>query len=236
MSSRKWLCLLESAKPAAMVWLCLFAALLCLEPNASAQTTIYTDRAAFEAALQPGSYLETFDGAGTTGEVGSPQAFTGGASNQFGYSVATADATSLFYAGDPTDVTMTDIWLGAFESDTPLVFTISTPNVTAIGGYFFLTSIVNTFPVEGTITISLNNGAAQIAGPLTTETTFIGFTTTTPITSLTFTFSPAVPTTAYTTLNDIIVGAAIPEPSSMALAAGGLVFAGALYRLRKRRR
>lgn len=205
--------------------------------DASAQTTTYTDRASFEAALQPGYYTQTFDSIGPVGEVPSPQSFTGGASNQFSYNIATADASSLFYTTNPTDVTMTDTWLGAFQADTPLVFNISTPNVTAIGAYFFLTSIVNTFPVEGTLTVTLNNGAFATAGPVTTNTTFIGFTTDTPITSLVFNFTSTVPTTAYATLNDVIVGtaAAVPEPSSMALTAGGLLVGGAFWRLRKRR-
>ena len=237
MKKRTGMRLTVAAKPAAMGLLCFFAALLCMHPSASGQTTIYTNRAAFEAALQPGYYTETFDGAGTTGEVPSPQAFIGGSTNQFAYSIATQTGTSLFYATDPTDATMTDLWLGAFESDTSLVLTITTPNVMAIGGYFFLTSIVNTFPVEGTLTIGLNNGAMQSAGPLTTDTTFIGFTTTVPISSLVFTFTSAVPTTAYATINDLIVGTTvIPEPSSLALVAVGMAFGGAWSRLRKRQR
>jgi hypothetical protein len=206
-----------------------------MQVPAFGQTTVYTDRATFEANVQAGSYLETFDGVPATGEVTSPRAFTGGSSNQFGFSAATANGTSLFYATDPADVTMTDIWLGAFEADTAINFTMTTPNVTAIGANFFLTSIVNTQPVAGTITVALNNGANQTLGPITTDATFIGFTAAAPITSLTFNLTSTVPTTGFATLNDFRIGVAVPEPSSVALLASGLAVAGLAYRRSRRR-
>jgi hypothetical protein len=215
---------------------CVLAAILCLAPTGYGQVIVHTSRATFDAALQPGFYLETFDSAPATGEVSSPQSFMGGSSNQFSWSAATQDATSLFYATDPTDPMMSDIWLGTFESDVPINFTLAGSNISAVGAYFFLTNIVNG-PAEGTISIAINGGTPVMAGPATMDgTTFIGFTDAsgTPITSLTFTFTSTVPTTAYATLNDFIVGQAIPEPSSLALLGGALAF-GAVRACRRKR-
>jgi hypothetical protein len=190
----------------------------------------YTDLATFLANVQPGYYLETFDSFPAFGSVSTPHSFSGGAGNSFSYD-ATAASGLFSVAVPPPDG---DVSLSTTNEADPIIFTFTSGNVTAVGGYFFPTDI-NGNIMAGTINVALDDGTNVnvVNGDLTT---FLGFTTTGPIASLTLT-DPSDP---FVTVDDLYVGAggaqgaAVPEPATLALAGLGLLSLVG-YRCRRKR-
>jgi hypothetical protein len=200
----------------------LFSSALLLAANVSSSfaTTIYTSQSSFLAATAPGYYLETFNSLPQNSFLSSPQNFSG---NGFSYS---ASAAAGFFNVGPSG----DTWLSTNNQLTDIVFTLTSNNITSVGGYFFLTDSSGAL-TGGTVTVTLNDGSTfSIANP--NSTSFVGFTSAIPILSLTvhpqgnagaivqgeggaFTFA---------TVNDFIVGgpqgSAVPENGSSALLMG----------------
>ena len=54
----------------------------------------------------------------------------------------------------------TDVWLSTNQPVDPIDFTITSGNVTAIGGYFFLTNIAGSV-TAGTVTAMLGDGTTE---------------------------------------------------------------------------
>jgi hypothetical protein len=180
-------------------------------PAVASAATVFTDRATFLANVQSGSYLETFDSLPPASSVASPQTFSQGA---FSY---TADAANgLFTAG-----TSFNVWLTATAPADPIIFTFTSGNVTAVGGFFFGSDFNGGFQ-SGDVTIALNDGTTQTITSATTDS-FLGFTGSVPIISLTVTAVQPNIGDLYPTVNDFIVGqqvvttpAGVPEPSARA--------------------
>jgi hypothetical protein len=178
---------------------------------------IYSDQTTFLANVQPGYYQEGFDPpAFAPGPLSTPASFS---ANGFSY---TAMASSGLFIITPGG----DGSLSTFNSDDSLVFTFTSGNVTAVGGYFFPT-LISGDVTPGTVTVSLDDGTTVnvVNGDLTT---FTGFTSTTPITSLTVSIPAASdPLGAnFSTADDLFAGAAasaVPEPATLTLAGVGLV-------------
>ena len=105
-------------------------------------------------------------------------------------------------------------------------------NVTAVGGTF-IQSDAGENPLAGTFHVILSDGTDQSVTSLGSGTQpFTGFTTTSPtfITSMTVS-SPGAG--SFATLENLTVGAAVPEPQHYAMAAGlGLLAFGAFRRVR----
>jgi len=182
--------------------------LMTVSAFASAQTT-YTDQATFLANVQPGSYLETFDSLVQGDVVASPINFAG---NGFTY---TASATGNFFNVGPTG----DTWLSTNSPSTDIVFTFTSGNVTAVGGEFFTTNFDGDESL-GSITATLNSGSTITINP-SSATTFGGFTTPSAITSLTI----SVPAN-FASVNNLIVGTAVPAPSSAIVLIAGFGLMG----------
>ena len=198
-----------------MVALAVFVVGLVATPT-FAGVVVYTDQASFLAATAPGSYLETFDSLAT----GVGPASIGFSDLGFSYTaVASFDFSFPFTIplGDPNDVI-----LGTNFSDASITFSFTSGNVTAVGGYFFTTDFFGT-PVATDLLVSTDQTLAQTLSPTLGALTFLGFTSDIPFISLTIT-STDPGNDIFLVANDLIVGAAVPEPSTLALAGTGGVF------------
>lgn len=184
----------------------------------------YADSAAFQASLQPGSSVETFDSMGF-GDTGTGSAFLG----QGGYPFSAAtDSGNLFFGFDA---------LGSLYLSTtsPSVITFSLPNggVSAIGGFFFGASIEDQF-AAGDFVISLSDGTTY--NLLSTDlgsTPYLGFLADigVPFEWMRITSSTGG---VYTGVDNVVVGqAVIPEASTYALCLGGLALGFVLWRRRR---
>jgi len=142
-----------------------------LEIVALRATTIYYNQAAFLAAIAAGYYYDDFSWLGW-GTISNVTSYQFGPVNGFAYS---AYAFNGLYSVP-----------GAMSTNTagdPLALTFNGLPVTAVGGDFLATDF-NGYPVSDVTTITLNDGTVVA---LTYPTTFVGFTSDVPITSLTIT-------------------------------------------------
>lgn len=199
----------------------LFALLFAVHASPLLGDVIYTNQATFLSNVQPGSYLETFDGLPVSTVIPSPLSFSG---NGFGY---TASCPGGFYNSQ----FLPNPYLTADGSGTSIVFTMTSNNITAIGGYFFAILTVTGEPGSGTTTVTLDDGSSfsVVHAP---SNSFIGFTTSLPIHSITVSNTTH---TDWVAVNDFIVGTAVPEPSSGLLMVGGAIsLVGLGYRHRVR--
>ncbi len=196
-----------------LVCLALFA-----HSNAAQAAAIFTDSAAFAAQLAPGNYLETFAGLPQNSQLPSTLLFTGGTNNAFSYNAVARDNGGLF-ASSPTAP------LDTFFNGGILGFDFLSGNVTAVGGFFFSTNI-NGLSDAGAVTLVLSDGTT-VNLATTSPTSFVGFISSVPITSLNVTPSLFV---SYATVANFDVGANIPEPATFWL--GGALIALGLLRKR----
>jgi hypothetical protein len=177
---------------------------------------LYTDPSVFLAGVQPGYYLETFDSLVVNGSS------VDFAANGFSY---TATATSGLYAG--AWLSSSDYLFGANNPDEPVTFTFTSGNVTAVGGWFFVTDISNNV-MSGTVTLTFSDGTTTSLAS-TSPTGFIGYISTTPLTGLQVGTSTSG---TYVSLDNFYVGSAnteagaAPEPATWGLAAIGAVLLG----------
>lgn len=200
---------------------CVAVALLAPAPAGAA--TLFTSEASFVGAIQPGYYLEDFEGLPATyGPLPSPQSFSGGA-QPYAYTVASTlnYADSALYVISPFTKA-----LSVRYSYDDLVVDLTGANATAVGGFFYITDYNGIF-ASGTISLSLSDGSsATVSSPSDPLGLFRGFTTggATYITSLTI-HSVNTSGLEWPTMDRFYVGtAAVPEPQAAALLAGlGLI-------------
>jgi hypothetical protein len=193
---------------------------LVLAATAHADVIIFTDEAEFLAQTRPGFYRETFVSL-PDGINASPLNFS---NNGFDYE---ANSLSLFVVRSHPPVK----WVSPGFAQDSIDIHFTSGNVTALGGHFFNTQI-NGDVGPGLFLLNLSDGTSVTLND-PTPTTFRGFISSSPITSILITPDPRT----FATITDFIVGAAVPEPSSLALALTGtalVVFAGCWSRPRAR--
>jgi hypothetical protein len=219
---------------------------------AAAQFTIYTSEAAFQSAIQPLKFINSFDsvptGAFINASATSVTFFDAPSGYQYNVStVPTGTNQGLYGAADPTN--LSDRAISTFNVGRTLTITFTGTPVTAFGGLFFLTNQPGN-AIAGDVLVTFSSASATIPpqtitnGALANYTSgqYLGITLSggNTLTSLTITPLPDPETEAvnYATINNVTTGAvAAPEPGSLALAAGGLLpLVGAVAGRRRMRR
>lgn len=194
------------------------AALAC--GSAQAAFTVFTDRAAFNAASVTPA-VDTFDALSNVAFLSSPAQRTAGP-----YSYR-ASAVGDFYVLQHAPG---QVWLSTFNL-VPITLSNFSSSVLAVGGSFFGVDSSDTVLNGRSITVQANSAGGSLTQVFANvqPSSFMGFVSTTPITSLVVSISG---TGAYVTMNDVVL-AAVPEPASvLMMLAGGLALA-AVVRLRR---
>lgn len=200
--------------------------------SANAALTTYSTSASFAAAVTS-PLTDTFDDLTIPS---SAIAFASPLTRHVGtyeYSASAPEMPAdlgLFPAG-----TVTDSWLGPFNSGAPLVFSNFVGGVKAIGGQFFAANIGGDFLAGQKVTVTVIDSQGATASTIfdaATLTSFAGFSSTGTISSLTISVSNVE---AFAVANNLIlaqVAAPVPEPAAGAMLLAGM---GALAALRRRR-
>ena len=188
---------------------------------AQASIVTYTSQSSYLAAISaPG--VETFNNL-PLAPVNSPLTRAAGA---YGY---TATAASGFYPAG----TVGDVWLSTDTAHDPINFNAFTGGVFGFGGFFFDSDINGNF-LAGDITISATDAGGTTSQTIfgATTSSFLGFVSDTGITSASVTSVQAA-NPAWPTINNLTLGAAVPEPGIWAMMLLGMGLVGASLRRRK---
>ena len=205
--------------------------------SAHAGPMIYTSASAFNAATsQPG--LDTFDNFSNTMGTNSPIfRTTTGAAYGYGAAVSTTD-----FLGAGTGA---DHWLSTDTATDTITFNTFTGGVIAgIGGFFFGSDISGLFKAVSSITVVATDASGSTSSMLINPgtTTFLGFVSSSVITSLTVTSNQPTSGQTWPTVNNLVLAQAgtsapgpvsVPEPDAAALVGLGLI---AVWLGRQRRR
>jgi hypothetical protein len=198
------------------------AALLFTASAAHADVTVYTDRAAFLAAVTlPGT--DSFNDL-----VGKPYdtplaRMAGG----YGYLASAGPVDGFFPAGGGAD-----IWLAANAASDRITFSSFASGVRAFGGSFFGTDINGAFLPGQTLVLTATDGANVRTVNLydATTTTFLGFVSSDPLVSVSLRPDGIAGSVYWATANDVIL--AVPEPASFGMLLAGLGLVGLAVRRR----
>jgi hypothetical protein len=212
-------------------WLLWGLVVLLVVPGGAKAGLIF-DQATFVASLQPGYYLEDFSSLVGPGVIPAPLNFSGGG---FAY---TATAPGDFYAVQTPSGSGNYVLSTSSAADT-ITLTFTSGNVTAVGGYFFVTDLFGDI-APGAITLQFSDGT-QVNLTNQDLSTFTGYLSEGPLITSLLIFASQADGEAWPTVDNLYVGAGIPpengvipEPSTLLLFGGGLTSL-ALLRLRRKR-
>ncbi len=204
-----------------------FAVLLCTGAAAHADITVYTDPAAFLAALSA-SGTDTFDDL-TAAQTGSPLLRTAGA---YSYRASAGPVSDFWPAGTAGG----DVWLSPTVSNDTITFD-SFGALNAFGGNFFGSDAAGAFSPGRTVVLTATDGTTTRTVNLydTVTSTFLGFIADNALASVTLRSDGLPGGTAYwSTANNVTVGLPVPEPESYAMLFAGLGLVGFMLRRRSR--
>jgi hypothetical protein len=195
------------------------AFLLGLASTAQAALTVYTDQAAFLAAVTaPGT--DTFDDLQLLQPFPGPLSRTAG---PYSYSASTT-STDFYNPGSAADV-----WLSTNVAADTITFNAIPANVRGIGGRFFATDFDGAVSAGQTVTLVATDGGGNVTRSIVNgnETSFLGFVSTGPLTALTISAIQLTPDTAWPTVNNLILAAAAAPPAVLISAASRKVHGAA---------
>lgn len=182
-----------------------------MSASAFATSTVYTSSASFLTQVAPGYYTETF-----TGIPDLPgDTFSGG-----GFSYQITSAQGIYGIND---------FLTAGQVKDALTISFTGTSVYAVGGNFFASDINGAFQ-SAQISLLLSDGTSVNFTPTSQTDSFRGFVSNVAITSIVI---GGAADKQYTSLDNLTVAAAVPEPASWALAALGMVGVAAAVRRRR---
>lgn len=172
--------------------------------------TFYTDEASFVLAISPTFYLEDF----SSFTFGSPldgTQLTYDAPGANGYDWTAFSATGLYSNNSSLSVSL---------GNTSITMGFTGLTVTALGGIFADTDVDGN-SIAGTVMITTSDGGMQSIA--TTTDAFIGYTSTTPIVSVTFIATGAPATNNFIQVDHFYTGAlaVVPEPATVGLSLFG---------------
>lgn len=204
------------------------AVLLCMASAAQADVTVYTDRAAFLAAVSlPGT--DTYNDL-SSALTPSPLIRTAGS---YGYRASTGPVSTFYPAGSASDR-----WLATDAATDAITFSIFATGVRAFGGNFFGSDIAGAFSPGRTIVLTATDGATTRTVNLydTTVNTFLGFISTNPLSSVILRPDGLPGSTYWATANNVTLAmvSQIPEPASYGMLMAGLGLFGFMARRRSR--
>ena len=197
--------------------------------TAYAGPTIYTTQSAFLAAVGT-TGVDTFDNFSNTGTTASPINRPAGV---FSYTAAVS-TTSFFGAGSGSDH-----WLSTNTATDTITFTNFSAGVRGVGGLFFGSDFNGLFQA-GNVTLTATDASGTSTFTITSATvsSFLGFVSTGPLTSVTISAVQPAGGTLWPTVNNLTLASAatagVPEPATWAMLFLG--FGGMGYTLRRGRK
>lgn len=211
-------------------------ALVGMAGSAQSAITVYTSLAAFNAATTAQG-TDTFNDLTPGAQLALSIARTAGA---YSYTAASANGTpggsSLYGAGSAADA-----WISNNLNADSIIFNGFAANVRGAGANFFGSDIAGLFtaaPLGLTVTATDASGTTTQSLISPTTATFLGFVSTTGLTSMTV--AATVPSSSYwATANNLVLAqgpaaTAVPEPASWVMMIGGFGLVGGALRNRRR--
>ncbi len=200
------------------------AVLLCAASAAHGAITLYTDQAAFLAAVTaPG--VDTFDDLTQT-FYPSPLLRNAGP-----YTYTVSAPNDLYGVGSGSDT-----WLATDLRDDTMTFSNFSPNIGAFGGNFFGTDVAGEFTPGNVVLTAVDGTSLSYTLKDATPTSFVGFVSTTPLSSVLLSTDGGLywPTANNVTLASPAAVVTVPEPGAASLVLGGLGIVGFMTRRRRR--
>jgi hypothetical protein len=199
------------------------AVLLCSAAAAQADITVYTDRAAFLAAVG-NSATDTFNDLSMV-ETASP---LNRSINSYSYRASAGPVGDFFPAGSAAD-----IWLSTLVANDTITFSNFSAGVRGFGGNFFGSDFNGAFLPGKTIVLTASDGSTTRTVNLydTTVNSFLGFVSTDPFSTISLR-NDAIPGNVYwPTVNNVTL--AVPEPETWGMLLAGLCLLGGMATRRR---